>query len=98
MVTFHHFFIEKVRVFKSDRMFRKSKSSNEHKTLKNISITKRPLNTKQIKGVQNNRIKVWEFKIVECLEIYIVKVGACSSCFYLLVLRYNNCIHCINPF
>ena len=54
------------------------------------SITKRALNIKQIKAVQNNRIKVQEYKAVECLEIYKVKVGACA-----LVLRCINCIHCI---
>ena len=54
------------------------------------SITKRPLSIKQTKAVQNNRIKVWEYKAVECLEIHKVKVGNC-----VLVLRCINCIHCI---
>ena len=47
---------------------------------------KKPSNTEQNKRVQNIWIKVWKYKVDECLEILIGKVDACSFRFYLFVL------------
>ena len=46
-----------------------NKHSNEYRMFENKSITKKPSNTEEMNRVQNIWIKLWKYKVVECLEI-----------------------------
>ena len=49
-------------------MFGKIKHSYEYETFENKSIGKKP-NIKQMNRVKHIRIKLWKYKLVDCLEI-----------------------------
>ena len=55
-------------------------------TRMNAKHIRKKIDYKKPSNAKRKKIQVWECKAVDCLEIRISKVSACSFCFYLFVL------------